>query len=139
MKRIIILPILFSVIILASSCDHARGVDANTSQLVSSGNWKVSLFTDSGNDETQDFAGYTFTFSTGGTVMATKNGLTTNGTWAVNSSSTRFSINLGPKTTANKPLGELTDDWKIVSNSETEIRLADDNTASSEFLTFTKF
>jgi hypothetical protein len=100
------------------------------------GTWKVALFTDSGNDETSDFSGYTFVFNNNGTVTATKSGASQNGTWGT--SSNKFSINLGPKDSSNKPLGELTDDWKIISSSNVEIKLTDDNTASGEFLTFTK-
>jgi hypothetical protein len=138
MKTTLIFSFLVSIIIIASSCERAGGTDASTSQVVASGSWKVILFTDSGNDETSDYTGYTFTFNSGGTLAAVKNGVTTNGTWSVNSSSGKFNISLGPKIDANKPLGELTDDWKILSNTTTMIRLTDDNASSNEFLTLTK-
>lgn len=126
-----------SLIFLLISC--TTSVDtSNTSEIVTSGSWRVTLFTDSGNDETSDFSGYTFSFNDNGTISAVKNGLTQNGTWSVNTSSNKFNIDLGPKVDTNKPLGELTDDWKILSSSNTEIRLGDDNTTSNEFLTFTK-
>jgi hypothetical protein len=98
----------------------------------------VTLFTDSGNDETLNFSGYSFTFSSGGTATVIKNGVTKNGSWSVSSSSNKFNLDLGPKDISNQPFGELTDDWKILSSTATEIRLGDDNTASNEFLTFTK-
>jgi hypothetical protein len=121
-----------------TSCDPQSNVSANTSQVVTSGSWKVTLFTDSGNNETADFNGYTFTFDTNGVLTATKNGVSKTGTWSVSSSSNKFNIDLGAKVDSNKPLGELTDDWKIISSSDTEIKLQDDNSASNEFLTFTK-
>lgn len=130
----LLLPALF----LLSSCDHSNPISTLTTQTVTSGSWRVTLFTDSGNDETTDFAGYNFTFSSNGTVTVVKNGVMKNGTWSISSSSGKFNIDLGPKDNSNKPLGELTDDWKILSSAETEIRLGDDNTASNEFLTFTK-
>jgi hypothetical protein len=120
------------------SCDPGNSVSSDVSQVASSGSWRVTLFTDSGNDETSDFSGYSFTFSNGGTVTAVKNGVSKNGTWGINTSSNKFNIDLGPKDDTNKPLGELTDDWKILSSGATEIRLGDDNAASNEFLTFTK-
>jgi hypothetical protein len=104
--------------------------------VVVDGTWKITLFTDSGNNETSDFAGYTFTFTGNGTVTATKSGASQNGTWST--SSNKFTINLGANDNTNKPLGELTDDWKIISSSGTEIKLTDDNAVSNEFLTFTK-
>lgn len=135
-------PILFSLLIattvFVSSCDPANGIDPTTSQIVASGNWRVTLFTDSGNDETSDFSGYTFTFNSSGILTVVKNGLTTNGTWNASNSSNKFNIDLGPKIVSNKPLGELTNDWKIISKTETLIKLTDDNATSNEFLTFTK-
>lgn len=138
MKTLLFYWLLTALAVNTISCDRSGSVDSTTSQIITSGSWRVTLFTDSGNDETTDFAGYTFTFNSGGNLMAVKNGATTNGTWSINSSSNKFNIDLGPKVVTNKPLGELTDDWKILSNTATEIRLTDDNTTSNEFLTFTK-
>ena len=137
MKTRILSSLLIAMAVLGSSC-LIGGSDSTTGQVVTSGTWKVTLFTDSGNDETSDFAGYTFTFSDGGTLTAVKNGVTKTGTWSVNNTSNKFNIDLGQKIDTNKPLGELTDDWKILSNTETVIRLTDDNASSNEFLTFTK-
>ena len=128
--------IILAVILV--SCTSGDNGTSNNPQIVTSGTWRVSSFIDSGNDETSDFTGYSFVFNTTGTITATKNASSQNGTWSINSSSNKFIIDLGPKTTANHPLGELTDDWKILSSSTTEIRLADDNPTSTEFVTFTK-
>lgn len=113
----------------------SRSLD-NPNNVIVDGTWKVTLFTDSGNDETSDFSGYSFTFGNNGTVTATKSGASQNGMWST--SSNKFNIDLGPKVDTNKPLGELTDDWKIISSSATELKLTDDNSTSNEFLTFTK-
>lgn len=120
------------------SCDRNNSVSTSLSQSASSGSWRLTLFTDNGNDETADFSGYTFTFSNNGTLTVVKNGISKNGSWSVNTSSNKFIIELGPKDNTNLPLGELTNDWKILSTSTTEIRLGDDNTTSNEFVTFTK-
>jgi hypothetical protein len=137
MKTRILSSLLIAMTVFATSCLNS-GSDSTAGQVVTSGTWKVTLFTDSGNDETSDFTGYTFTFTDGGTLTAVKSGVTKTGTWSVNNSSNKFNIDLGPKVDINKPLGELTDDWKILSYTETVIRLTDDNPASNEFLTFTK-
>lgn len=132
MKRYLL--ILFSTaLIFGTSC--TRSLDNNPS-VATSGTWRVSLFTDSGNNETGDFSGYTFTFNSDGSLVAVKSSLSKTGSW--NSSSGKFTIDLGPKDNTNKPLGELTDDWKIISTSDSEIKLTDDNSSSAEFLTFTK-
>ena len=139
MRSINLFSLLTSVILLSVSCSrNSDDVNSNPGQTAISGIWKVSLFTDSGNNETNDFTGYNFTFGARGVLTVVKNAVTTNGTWSVNSSSNKFIIDLGAKVAGNLPLGELTDDWKILSNGATEIKLVDDNPFSSEFLTFTK-
>lgn len=137
MKKYMLSSLLLATIFFASSC-LTGSTDATPSQVATSGTWKVTLFSDSGNNETSKFTGYTFTFSDGGTLTALKNGVAQTGTWSVNNSSHKFNIDLGPKITGNLPLGELTDDWKILSNTTTMIQLGDDNPVSNEFLTFTK-
>jgi hypothetical protein len=138
MKKILFYSLLLGITLSVVSCDRSDSIDSTTEQVATSGTWRVTLFTDSGNDETSNYAGYTFTFNTGGNLSAVKNGNTVTGAWSVNASSNKFNIDLGPKTAGNQPLGELTDDWKILSASSTEIRLTDDNATSNEFLTFTK-
>jgi len=128
---------MFALFVSACKKDDNSGpfIDPAT---VSAGTWKVSLFSDSGKDETASFAGYAFTFKSSGAASAIKSIDTTNGSWSINSSSTKFNLNFGAKSDSNKPLGELTDDWVIVSSSSTEIKLKDDNEGSGEVLTFTK-
>ncbi|MCC6289075.1 MAG: hypothetical protein IT249_14425 [Chitinophagaceae bacterium] len=132
-KKIFFTCIMLANILLFFSC---KKDDNNTNSNISDGNWRVTLFTDSGNDETSDFSGYTFTFGNDGILTATKSNTSKTGTWS--RSSNDFNINLGEKSDDNKPLGELTDDWDVISVSSTEIKLKDDNDSSEEFLTFKK-
>lgn len=136
--------LLIGVLFIITSCNRSESLNStiisSTREIATSGNWKVSLFSEQGNNETTDFTGYTFTFNPNGSLSVVNSGVTTNGTWntSAGSNSAKFNIDLGPKTAANKPLGELTDDWKILSSTNTEIRLMDDNATSNEFLTFSK-
>lgn len=126
---------IISFLILSASC--TRSLDNNNAtNVVTGGTWRVTLFTDSGNDETSDFSGYNFSFNSNGVMTATRSGVSKDGTWS--SGSNRFNIDLGPKIDANKPLGELTDNWQIITVSGSEIKLTDDNPLSAEFLTFTR-
>lgn len=123
-----------------SSCQRSNGDNSNNTavqnqQTAASGTWRVSSFTEPGDDKTSDFTGYSFSFNNGA-ITAVNSGITKNGTLTI--TSTKFIIDLGPKDNTNKPLGELTDDWRIISISGTEIKLTDDNTTSQEFVTFTK-
>ncbi len=119
------------------SCTRSNDNSATQDEVLTSGSWRVTLFTDSGNNETSDFNGYSFSFNTDGT-LAVSGTQSKTGTWSRSSSSSKFNIDLGAKSDANKPLGELTDDWRIVSITGTEIQLKDDNDASQELLTFTR-
>lgn len=105
-------------------------------QAPASGTWKVTLFTDDNKNETSEFSAYTFTFNSTGTMVATKAGVDKAGTWSITGS--KFNIDMGAKGDANKPLGELTDDWRIISVTSSQIKLQDDNEASGEQLTFSK-
>ncbi|HEY0749882.1 MAG TPA: hypothetical protein VGD26_01925 [Chitinophagaceae bacterium] len=120
------------------SCSRSNDDNPSTGDVVTEGNWRVTLFTDSGNNETSDFNGYSFSFNSNGSLVASSSTQNKSGTWNIDNSSNKFNINLGPKDDINKPLGELTYDWKIISITTSEIKLTDDNPASEEFLTFTK-
>jgi hypothetical protein len=138
MKMKLISTFAFIALLALASCSKSDNalVSAAASQ-VSAGTWHVSLFLDSGGgNETSNFAGYGFSFNSDGTLVAINGSTTKNGSWSVASSSVKFIINLGPKDNTNRPLGELTDDWKIISSSATELQLRDDS--NSEKLTFTK-
>lgn len=127
---------LLSACMVACSNDNNDPAPVPDPQAPTTGTWRVTLFSERGNDETSDFSGYVFTFDSNGSAVATKSGTNKNGTWSINGSSTEFNIDFGEKNDANKPLGELTDDWEIISVTSTEIKLKDDNDASAEFLTF---
>ncbi|RPE13414.1 hypothetical protein EGT74_07785 [Chitinophaga lutea] len=112
--------------------------DNNAPGSVPAGTWRVTHFSERGSDETGDFSGYVFTFAANGSATAVKATTSKTGSWSMSSNNTRFNIDFGAKTDANKPLGELTDDWVIISITNNEIKLTDDNTSSAEFLTFGK-
>ena len=117
--------------------DNNNSNNGNTNDAaVTTGTWRVSLFSERGQDETGDFAGYTFTFKSDGKLTAAKNGASKEGTWSITGN--RFNIDLGIKSDNNKPLGELTDDWVIVVKNDTKISLKDDNVTSNEILEFSK-
>jgi hypothetical protein len=137
MKRQFVKVALVCSLFFFSACHKSEdniGNNNNNTDLTN-GSWRVTLFTDSGNDETADFSGYSFTFNSDGTLNAVKSAVTKTGSWSKGS---KFNIDLGVKSDSNKPLGELTDDWHILSISSNEIKLGDDNPASGEALTFSK-
>lgn len=136
MKKLCVI-LSFSAIVLAGCTKKDSDVDS-VAQAVTNGTWRVTHFSERTNNETSDFAGYTFTFQNNGKVLASKNGVIKEGNWSESSSSQRLVIDLGVKNDGNKPLGELSDDWVIISKTDTKINLADDNASSNELLEFTK-
>jgi hypothetical protein len=134
MKKLILFLGICSIGII--SCTKKDDSVSSVADAVTSGTWRVTHFSERTTNETDDFNGYTFTFQSNGKVQASKNGVIKEGNWS--ESTTKLIIDLGIKTDANKPLGELSDDWVIVSKTATKINLTDDNSSSNELLEFTK-
>lgn len=127
-------------IFLFSNCskDDKSGSDGPITPIVTAGGWHVSLFSERNNDETSDFSGYNFTFQPDGKLIAVKGAVTKTGSWSESTSSNKLIIDLGSKSDSNKPLGELTDDWYIISHTDSKISLTDDNATREEKLEFTR-
>ena len=122
MKKLSVLAILISCLFVA--CQNN-----SNSTIITEGTWRVAHYTDSGKDETSDFAGYTFTFKSNGQFVATVGSTTTTGTWSETSSNTpRLIIAIA----GTKQLDEISDDWILVEKTTTSIKIKDDNAASME-------
>ncbi|WP_374959990.1 hypothetical protein [Gilvibacter sp.] len=117
-----------------------------------SGTWRVALYEDDGQNETSDYNGYAFTFAADGMLTATNGTNTVTGTWSVSvdSSSSNSSDDDGSDDSddvdfniffASPPdFEELSDDWDIVSRTDTRIELIDisGGDGSIDYLTFVK-
>lgn len=101
--------------------DFLRPGELITEQ-VSPGLYKIERFTDTGDDETAQFNGYTFDFQADGTLVATTNTSTQfTGRWRVNSAETRMTIVIS----GNNALEDLDDDdWKVqrITNQRIKIK-----------------
>ena len=96
-----------------------------------SGSWKIGFYWDE-KEETSNFSEYYFMFNSGGKLMAHKGMLTYTGTWS--ETSTTFTIDFG-----NDPvLSELNDEWVKIEESNTLLKLKDDNPAQDDELHFVK-
>ncbi len=85
--------LIMSFSLISFNCSDDDGSSQNNSQeiaqietTVESGNWIVTSYIDSGNDETNDFNNFTFTFGANGSLTATNGSTTYNGTWSVTDS-----------------------------------------------------
>lgn len=87
--------------------------------------WMISLFIEDFDNETSDFEGYGFTFSTDGTVEAQKGNTTRSGTWGtyIDDGQTEFWMSF-PYTDY---FDEFSDDWYLKINTSEKIRFEDGN------------
>lgn len=153
MKRVILIPMLFCLFMLnvASMCssdDNSSSSSQDPTPVINAatqGTWRVTSYIDSGTDETNHFTGYNFTFGNGGVLTATNGSNTVTGTWSVvnnntndDSPSNDLDFNIGFTAPAN--FADLTDDWDIVSYSDTTISLIDisGGNGGTDTLVFTK-
>jgi hypothetical protein len=106
---------------------------------VQSGTWHVTLYNDSGENRTGNFSGYNFTFSSNGSVSASNGTVTLIGTLSVYSDSgnTKFGLVFQ---SASGPFEQISEDWKILTQSATKIELVNvsGGNGGTDYLTFEK-
>ena len=141
-----ILPFTLFLVTL-TSCNKSK-TQNNIQDAIQQGTWVVSSYIDNGNDETIDFTAFRFNFNQDGSLQvmdllsSSTNQFT--GQWSITDSNSNddsiddldfnVTFNVGNK------LDDLTDDWDIVSQSETEIKLVDvsGGNGGTDYVTFTK-
>ncbi len=112
----------------SSSSSQTSVVKKQIETNVQDGEWRITKFVDSGVNETNNFTGYDFTFNSSGVLNANNGTNDYNGTWSVtfdrgddSPDDLDFNINFN----LTNDFQDLNDDWDIISNSATEIRLID--------------
>jgi hypothetical protein len=143
MKKIINLSFIAILFILAfSSCKKDDNSTADQVAALSStavqGKWKVTYYNSSGKDETSHYTGYEFQFNSNGTVTATKTGITVSGTWSSGNDDSTIKLVLNFGTTV--VFSELNDDWHVIQQSSSMIKLQDisGGNGGTDYLTFEK-
>lgn len=139
-------PIL--ILLFALGCTDDDGPSNNTQNEIESdvqrGTWKITKFIDSDEDETNDFAGYDFTFLSSGVLRADNGSTQYDGTWSITDSNSNddsqddldFNINFN----LTNDFEDLNDDWDIISQSSAKIELIDvsGGNGGTDYLTFEK-
>lgn len=152
MKRLRLIPVLLCVFMLnvASMCssDDDNPSSADPTPVINTANqgtWRITSFVDSGNDETNHFTGYNFTFGASNVLTAANGVNTYAGTWSVTSDDNNddnpgndLDFNIAFVSPAD--FAELTEDWHIVSYSATSISLihVSGGNGGTDTLVFTK-
>jgi hypothetical protein len=104
----------------SSSTTPTPAPSTNTTN-VQKGNWKITLYTKKGIDETNSFTAYTFTFNSTGGISATNGTKTVSGTWADGTDDSKTELIFDFGTTS--PFDELSEDWTIIENTSTKLNL----------------
>lgn len=151
MKTLKLIPFLLCIFMLnvASMCSKDDNSVTNVIQnqvvnTATSGTWKVTLYDDSGTIKTSNFTGYNFSFGSGNTLTAANGTNTYTGTWSVTDSNSNDDTidDLHFNVSFNAPVSfaDLTDDWHIVSRTDTKIQLNDvsGGNGGTDYLTFEK-
>jgi hypothetical protein len=153
MKKLKLIPFLAVLFMLnvASMCsndDNSNVTSQDPTPVINTANqgtWRITLFNDSGNNETSNFTGYNFTFGGSNVLTATNGPNTYTGTWSVTSDnsgddspSNDLDFNIAFSSPAN--FAELSDDWNIISYTSTRIQLihVSGGNGGTDYLTFEK-
>jgi hypothetical protein len=146
MKKIL-LPVI--ALGLLAACSKWNNSQNQINKTAIDGTWIVSSYIDDGDDETADFTTFRLDFLDDGTLNATdlvsSNSNPYTGTWSITDSNSNdddslddldYNINFA---VGNK-LDDLSDDWDIISYTDTEIKLIDvsGGGGGTDYLTLTK-
>ncbi len=118
-------------------CDDDGSGNTILSDIIVNGTWHVSSFIDNGDDETYEYTGYNFTFSSNGSVVAIKSTTTINGTWSTTMEDGYSKLNLNFN---DNLIEELEEDWRILENNNSLIKLrhVSGGGSGTDYLNFTK-
>ena len=156
------LALVFSMVLTFTSCSKDDSSNDSstpnetsadqTTQVAESGTWRITSFIDSGQDETNDFTGYSFSFNADGVLLATKGNETITGSWSVSDDSSNSSsdddgnstddddFNIFFAVSEDSKFEDLNDDWDFISVSSSKIELIDisGGNGGTDYLTFEK-
>ncbi|WP_290628552.1 hypothetical protein [Altibacter sp.] len=148
-RLVVATSLLTAVIACSPSNDDSSSNDASAQQtaaIARNGTWEITYFYDTDQEETGNFSGYSFSFNENGSLVAVNGSTTVTGTWSVTNSSNSsdddgsndddddFNIFFA----SPREFEELSDDWDIISVTETKIELIDvsGGNGGTDYLTF---
>jgi len=132
-RKLNVFVLLLSLVVISceTSDDSVDNEIFNTDAIrasATSGEWTVNLFEEDGVNETSDFSGFNFTFSEDGSIQATNGDTAVSGAWSIQTDdddedTDDIDFNIFFSAPAN--FAELSEDWDIVSYSDSRIELKD--------------
>lgn len=142
----LILSFLLAMVLVSCDKNEDSNSQPQAENNVKSGNWKITKMIDSGDDETSDFNGYTFTFQNGGIISATNGVKNYAGTWQVSDSNSDddspedLHLIINFSVSDDDDFDDLSEDWNYISNSSSKIELihVSGGNGGTDYLTFEK-
>jgi len=133
---------------MATACSKWQNNQQQITKISTDGTWSISSYIDDGDDETADFSTFRLYFMESGVLHGTdllsSSSSPYEGTWSLTDSNSNddslddldFNMNFN---VGNK-LDDLSDDWDIISYTDTEIKLIDvsGGGGGTDYLTLTK-
>lgn len=148
MKKLILLSFIYLTLLSCHSEEDETAAD--TLQIIAittamqQGTWHVTNYLDHGDDKTDNFTGFNFTFAAGNALTATNGTNTYTGIWTVTDTpnddqSPNNKIDFNITFSAPAHFEDITDDWDIVSRTATKIVMIDIGSSGSvDNITFEK-
>jgi hypothetical protein len=138
-----------TLIALLGACSKWQSNQKQITNISTDGTWIVSSYIDDGDDETSDYTTFRFNFLEDGVLHATdlvsSNSNPYVGTWSLTDSNSNDDDNLNDldfniNFNVSNQLDDLSDDWDIISYTDTEIKLIDvsGGNGGTDYLTLTK-
>lgn len=106
---------------VSCSKDDSDDVISDSSAIENSGLWKISKYSENGQNLTSYFTGYTFEFLSGEALIAKKGTMVINGSWKIIKDSNRTKLVIKfPKT---DKFDEISEDWELTQQTDKIISL----------------
>lgn len=139
--------VLISSLFMACSSDPGPNLTNPVdqfSQSVIEGGWSITLFSDSGKDETNHFTGYRFEFQSNKMIRASQGSNVVQGSWSITDSNSNDDnpdhLHFNITFSSPNSFGDLTEDWQFISQSKSKIELIhiSGGNGGTDYLTFEK-
>lgn len=131
----------FSFVSCSGDDDNNNFSGSDLTEIVVGGSWRVTLYQEDAVNHTHHFSGYSFTFNSDGSLIASNESISQAGTWTTGNddSTNKLWINF-PSAPEDDPFEEISEDWQIVTktSSKIELRHVSGGDGSIDLLTFEK-
>jgi hypothetical protein len=141
--------IVLALFIIGGCDDDDNGANSKVTEIqttVTSNQWIVTYFVDNDSYESDKFTGYVFEFGSDGIVRATIGSTAVSGSWSVtsddsgddNSNGEFEDIDFNISFSSPPDFEELSEDWQIISltNTKIELRHVSGGNGGTDLLTF---